>query len=400
MSDSFPDGWNMADVFTQPAKAHLKVFNPSPDRRRQGLVVTNWNPIAAASGVPPERLNVFAGGHRLRAQVDHLVPGDSSRDQLAILIDQPLNTGDDYGSPQAYVNVKEDDPDTREDANAELFENGAKLWNDRIEVWIHTAVDRLGSQFRCFGGAITSVLRYRQDQRPFDSLDGIAAAQNFLGHVDKRLQVDRVRLARPVWDKDDEPVIEAQLHNKPWPAIAMSKGPARACVTLASQPIPFKTTTPGGAPIECTCTVYRVISLNFGEDVVHEEMWVEGVFGDGTKADLNFTSRYFMFTDLGPLPVIFRYPSVSGWFALAAEVLSFHGYGFASNSGAGPLWTPPMDWPAEAVLMRDRAFAWELDATKRVRATHVFRFGPRERIADAAGAAWFEIFKPLTGNLA
>ena len=398
MSDNFPDGLPMSEVWAEPANAKLKVFNPSPDRRRQGVVATEWTPIARKSRVPADRLRVFAGWRHIRAQVDRLVPGDPSRDELALLIDQPLSPGDHYASPSAYVNIVDDDPDTRDGAKAELYPTGAKLYNDRGEVWVNTSIDRFGSPYVCFGGAITSVLEYRVDDRPFELLDGIAAACSLIGHPDKRLQVDRVRLVRPPWDKSDEPSVEVKLHNTPWTAIAKSEGPVRACVTLASQPFTYKTTTPKGDPISCEYTVFRVVSLNAGELVVHEDMWVEGKFGDGTKTDLNFTSRYFMMTNLGPEPVIFRYPSVAGWFVIASEAIAFHGYGFASNCGAGPLWTPPMDWPDDD--MKDRAFAWELNETKRVRAAHLFSFGRHERIADSAGAAWFDIYQPLTAKLA
>jgi hypothetical protein len=396
MSDRFPD---MAEVYAQPARARLKVFNPSSDKRRQGLVVTDWEPIAAASGVAPERVKLFAMDQHVRAQVDHLVPGDPSKDRLAFLIEQPMNIGDDYGSPSALVNVGDADPDTRFGAKAELFPTGAKLYNDRIEVWVNTSTDREESKYQCFGGAITNVLRFRTDDQPFELLDGIAAASRLLGHCDKRLQVDRVRLMSPPWEPaDDKAFQELAFHDMPWNGLAKCEGPARACVTLASAPFPYETSTPGGKPIKAECTVYRVISINFGDDVVYEEIWVEAKLDGGVKTDLYFTVRYFMMTDLGPEPAIFRYPSVSGWFAIASEVMALHGYGFASNCGAGALWTPPMDWPDED--LKDRAFAWEVGAAKRIRAAHVFTFGRRQEIADAAGAAWFGIFKPLTGSLA
>jgi hypothetical protein len=391
---------DMPATYSQDAAASLQLENPSP-YGRAGAVVTRWAPVAKSSGLDGTHVRVSIRGDRLRAQVDPIVPGDPSRDELAFIVDRPLGAGpESYGQSCGEVSINEGTLDDRFGGKIDQLATGVKLTNNRIEVWINTAITGEAPNLKCFGGAVTNILMFRHNDRPFDLMDGIASSNRLLGYAQKRLQIDRIRLMQPAWSPEQHH--DHSLHDRAWTTVAVGAGPARCWATLRSEPFDYQTLDMSEQVVRrYTCTVYRLFSLFYDEDTVHEQTWVAGVpASGGTTVDLSFRPRYFMMTDLGPVPETFRYPDHSGWFVIAAKVPPFHGFTFASNTPIGPLWIPPLDWPDRDLLL-ERAFHWELDATRLAHCVYRFGFGEVSSLSDAAGWMWYtRTFKPLRASLA
>lgn len=388
----------------------LTVFNPSP-YKRGGIVVTQFKPIAERMGGYPDGVRVFREVSQsqrveLQAQLDRLVLDDRSRDQLVFALDEPLPIGkDDYSKISAFVTVEPASapaPPAAGDPTAEPFGNGVKFLTGPLNVWLNTAANRNRADDNWFGGAVATV-----QVNDFELLDALAAFFGRSHHQEKRaMQLDRVHLVRPPWDKDGS--VDENLFDKPWrcvnairpdsalPSRTAATGPLRATATIVSKEFDFACKDIDQHERVFTCSVYRAISVFRDRDLIGEQIWVNGIIeGSDDSADLWFCPRFFMMMQLALRPITFRYPDHPGWFALSSPELPHNGYAFATDANAGPIWNPPLDYPDRDTA--HRAYSWELGATRYARAFHIFRRDTNpQALSDAAGWAWYELaYRPI-----
>jgi hypothetical protein len=371
---------------------------------REGYVITQWQPIAAQHQLDTDRLWAVRDQEfpprkwGMPAQVDRIVPDDRSRDQLVFRIDEPVKGGDDedYRSDCGVRRLEESDVARPSGPTATAAYSNVHLRNDKLELWINTSSNIFGETRHWFGGAVTSLkLEHR-----FDVLDAIAARRGWPPASDevRCMQLDRVHLVRPPWDEDgsmDEP-----LYAKHWRCLGTTSGPVRATATLVCDPFRYTFKDMTQTKRHFTCEVYRTLSLFQGEEWILDDVWVNAKPDDGGDAvDLWFSPRYFMMTQFTTGRSTFRFPSNPGWFAVTCPEDPLNGYGFATDSQAGALWNPPLDWPDRET--KAWAFSWELGATRFARSAHIFRIGTNQNdMSDAAGRAWYELmYKPLRAEL-
>ena len=394
----------------QPVR--LTLHNPSP-YERGGIVVTPFASIAERMGGWPDGVRVFHerwGMERLElvAQLDRLVPGDRSRDQLVFALAVPLPGAktDDYSEISGFVTVEPAAAPavTPGGPSAEPFPTGVKLMSGSLNVFLNTAAhhDDDRQRDRWFGGAVTSV-----QVDGFEMLDSLAAFFRMPHHPDKRaMQLDRVHIVRPPWDRDVS--FDAKLYDKHWrcvngvpsgkgePSRTTASGPLRATATIASTEFQFTCRDVDQNERAFACTVYRAVSVFRDRDIIGEHVWVSAVpDGGGDPADLWFSARYFMMVQLALRPITFRYPNHPGWFALNSTELPHNGYAFATDANAGPIWSPPLDYADEHTV--HRAYAWELGATRCARTFHLFRnHTSPQALTDVAGWTWYDLaYKPI-----
>lgn len=409
--------------------AKLVLKNPS-DYSRGGVVITPWKPVAAKLGVKrdarvrvshdaeePTSANVAravrhdterARGTVLATQVDRLDPDDPEFDQLVFTLDRAINAGDsDYGHPSAFATVEQttdEPPDTG--TWYETYFTGVKLGNRRMHVWINTSVNKHDNE-NWYGGAITSV-----QVGSFEMLDALASdlGQAHLSHREIRCaQVDQIHLVRPPWDADTS--VDAQVFSEPWRCISVSHGPVRTTATIVSSDFSYTCKDVDQTERVFTCNVYRAISIYADRDEIHEQVWVKGKPQGGDVVPLWFSLRYFMLMrfrkervrgESWPTSAIvtFRYPNHDGWFAMTSKTRPHHGFGFATDAHAGPIWNPPLDYLDPET--RHFAFTWELGATRCARSVHTFyeKTTPKE-LSDAVGWTWYDcLFRPLRAEVA
>jgi hypothetical protein len=267
-----------------------------------------------------------------------------------------------------------------------------------LDVYLNTVKESPAKKERhdWFGGAFTSV-----QLNQLEMLDPIADSTGWYlqHHPEKRIQLDRVHLVRPPWDKDGS--VDFDLYGGDWKVESVCEGPVRATVTISSVPFTYTChdTDPEKPAIQFDCSVYRAVSLYPDQAWFAEKIWLKAKrIGDARPVDLWFRPRYFMLNNLSLKPDEFRYPDHPGWFIVVSE--KKHGYAFATDSQAGAVWRPPLDHPDAKT--RHRAFEWELGATRCAHAIHLFhRQTTRTVLADHIGDVWYSFcFKPIWAKLA
>jgi hypothetical protein len=381
----------------------IGVKNPSR-HARGGVVVMPWEPVSRACGLAGDDVTVYQGKTPLRTQVDPIDPSDPSRAELVFALQDLVCEGeDDYSKICTTLTVGER-PESLLGPRADASLTGVKLrWrDDRYKVWINTSTDRDGHG-TWFAGAITSAeLTYGGGI--IDLLDAPASFKKHRHFKNKRIQVDRIRLHRGARDRHPLPWSDSFVFNQPWTTIATSHGPLRASATIRSRPFEYRTDDVGGKQT-VECAAYRTFTLYEGDTRIFESICVREVKRSGDDlipgAWLWFSPRYFALLRiaLAEDPEIWRYPSLPGWFSVASVEPPRPAYGFATDSHAGTLWNPPLDYQDDDDETEDDAWMWELSVTRHARAVHILAFHTSARIlADAAGSAWYDnAFRPLTG---
>lgn len=372
----------------------LTLYNPSP-YPRGGVVITPWSDVANALG-SPANVRVFrdyGNGYRvpLEAQIDRIDPNDPSRDELVFALDSPLPAGNaDYTHGCGDVVIE---PSTSPVAPPAVVANrqftGVNLNNGSLDAWINTSSNHNAPHNHWFGGALAS-LRIGND----DMLDPIGQHIGLLDPDRRAMQIDRIHLVRPPWDEEGS--FDANVFDKHWRCVAANSGPLRATATIVSSPFEYRCRDVDQNLRTFTCTVHRAISVLAGRDVITEKVWVSADADGATPpVDLWFVARYFMLVNLYVEPITFRYPDHPGWFVLVAPGFPRHGYGFATNAYAGPIWNPPLEHGDDET--RHRAFSWELGATRLATTAHLFRRNTSSKeLSDAIGWTWYDlIYKPL-----
>ncbi|HEV7921738.1 MAG TPA: hypothetical protein VGR02_13195 [Thermoanaerobaculia bacterium] len=383
---------------TPSGRVELTLRNPSP-YTRGGPIVAPWQPVAAAGSLRSGTARVFYDGMGVPTQVDRLDPDDSSRDQLVFSVDERVEKSeeDDYRAPCGTVAVHEGPQAAQGSAWVEVHPTGVKLGNGTLQLWVNTSAASPREDHRddhWFGGAVTSVQLHGMEM-----LDAHGAAGGYHHHPDIRcMQVDRVHLVRPPWNVEGSE--DVYLHNRNWRTVSAHAGAVRATAVIASDPFRYSWKDTDGKPRIFDCAVYRAISLYPDVDWVGEEIWVKATpGGEGRPAHFWFVPRYFMMSNMSAYPDKFRYPDHPGWFVITSPAEPRQGYGFATDSMAGPLWHPPLDYPQGRT--RHRSFSWELGATRFAHSVHIFRQSttPRE-ISDAIGLLWYkQVYKPMRATL-
>ena len=377
----------------------LALYNPS-EYPRGGMVVTAWAPIARQLGVPRSALvevTVQGDPEPCDTQVDILDPADPEQDQLVFKLRKNLNPGDpNYAIPTAWATVTTTSVYPGNGGVwADSYPNGVKLGNQRMHIWLNTAVTRHAGE-DWYGGAITSV-----QLRQFEILDAVAADIDQTPHPQIRCaQIDRIHLVRPPWDEDGS--IDVFVFNKPWMAFwqTISRGPVRVTVTIESASDRYEFKDVDSTKRVFTCSVFRAISIYADRDDIHEEVWVKAKSEHGdAPLYLWFSPRYFMLMQLTKKRTTFRYPNHDGWFAVNAPKRPHHGFGFATDSHAGPLWNPPLEYTDEHT--RHWAYVWELGATRRARSVSLFhRKTTPQELTDAIGWTWYDrLYRPLRAKV-
>jgi hypothetical protein len=376
----------------------LTLRNPSP-YGRAGLIVTPWQPVSDLLG-GPSHVGVFRDydGTRvpLTAQIDRLDPSDPSRDELVFALDHDASRGDDdYTSDCGAIVVEPAAPQqvpTGPRVNA-LYD-GVQFTNQRLRAWLNTSTTHDSNDNPWFGGAMASI---RWDDQ--ELLDPIADDLGFEHDPDKRsLQIDRIHLVRAPWDETGS--FDWFLFDKPWRTVAVNEGPLRATATIVSWPFDFKCRDVDQDERTFKCTVHRALSIFNDSDVITEKLWVRADADGPTPAvDLWFSARYFMLVNLSLETIQFRYPDHPGWFAMVAEGRPRHGYAFATDAYAGPIWHPPLEHKDPDTA--HRAYSWELGATREANSAHIFRRDTTtQRLTDAIGWTWYDlVFKPLRATI-
>ncbi len=383
------------------APVTLTLRNPSP-YERQGLVVTPWEPISRLLG-SPKHVRVYRDyGQGFRAelpfQIDRIDPDDPSRDELLFALDSPLRAGDeDYGTGCGFAVIEPANsaPQNATGPRAKALFHGAELKHDRFDVWLNTASNHDNPKNHWFGGALASV-RWNDH----DLLDPIAEDVYLDPDEDRRAaQIDRIHLVRPPWDEDGS--FDAYVFDKPWRCVGTSDGPLRATATIVSSPFTFRCRGSDQQPRTFTCTVHRAVSIFAGSDVIAEKIWVRGdVEGPTQAVDMWFSARYFMLVNLSLGAITFRYPNHPGWFAvLSTRTRATHGYAFATDSYAGPIWHPPLEH--ENPSTGHRAYSWGFDATRLASNAHILRRDTtQQELTDTIGWVWYDLlYKPLRATI-
>jgi hypothetical protein len=380
----------------------IGVRNPS-GHARGGLVIMPWEPVARACGLSPDEVTVLQGGEPLRTQVDLIDPADPSRAELVFALREPVCDGTDDYSKICGTFTVERRAQSLLGPRADELPSGVKLRSrdEHYKVWINTSVDRQGHG-TWFAGAITSAeLQY--SGRVIDLLDAPASFAQHRHFKNKRIQVDRIRLYRSAHDAYPTPWSDVFVFNQPWTTVSVSHGPLRATATIRSTPFEFRTDDGGKRTTQCA--VYRTLTLYDGDSRIFESMCVREVTRSGEDwvpgAWLWFSPRYFALLRIALAEdvEVWRYPSLPGWFSVASVEPPRPAYGFATDSHAGPLWNPPLDYQDDDEETEDDAFMWELSVTRHARAVHILAFHTSARLhADAAGSAWHDTtFRPLAG---
>lgn len=383
---------------------YLTLHNPSPTAARGGIVVTPWKGIADRGSLDPDALVLF-DGQEMAAQVDRLDPNDPSHDELVFrLPDGALSPGDeDYSTAdEKKLSVSQREvpaaPENKP-VSIERHATGLNLRNDVLDIYLNTVAESPSGKGhedkKWFAGAFTSVQLHQ-----FEMLDPVAADSGWYEHhhKEKRIQVDRVHLVRPPWDKGRS--VDFELFRDGWSVESVSVGPLRATVTIASKKYEFtcRDADEKKPKIEFDCWVYRAVSLYPDQEWFSEKIWVKAKrVGSDSPTDMWFRPRYFMLTNLSLRPDEFRYPDHPGWFAIISE--QGYGYAFATDALAGPIWRPPLDHPDGRT--RHRAFEWELGQTRYAHAIHLFhRQATRTSLASRIGDIWYNFcFKPIWAKL-
>jgi hypothetical protein len=375
------------------------VSNPSP-HARSGLVVMPWQPVHKACGLAADEVAVFHDGKELDTQVDRIDRGDHARDELVFFLKDTVCDGtDDYAKACATLTIGRR---MRRVAGPRADEKatGVKLVSEDevFKVWINTATDRDGHG-TWFGGAITSV-----EAGPIDLLDSSAYFRSAKPRKNKRLQLDRIRLYRSPQDQT-APWQDEFVFNQAWEVVGVSRGRVRALTTIRSKPFPYTWSEKGQPQQTITCAVYRTFAIYSNDYRIFETTCVRQLAdGKATKEDLWFVPRYFMLMRLALAQPIksFRYPSLPGWFSLSSRAYPYAGFAHATDSQAGPVWNPPLDYTDGDDDSEDDAYMWELSATRKAYAVHMFFVQTGlERVTDAAGKAWYDVaYRPLRGSLA
>ncbi len=361
-----------------------------------------WEPIAKLLG-SPKHVRVwrdYGGDYRvpLRAQVDRIEKDDRSRDELVFTLDAPLRPGDeDYGSVSGYALIEpEDNPPLDGGPRVDALPTGVSFSDgDDFYAWLNTSSNHDDPKNHWFGGAVTSVRRYGREL-----LDPIADETGLPFDPDKRgAQIDRIHFVRPPWDEDGS--FDEFVFNKYWECKVTSSGPVRATATIVSQPFPFTCRDADQRPRRFACSVHRSVSIYAGGDVIVEKIRVSAdVEGPTPVVDMWFSARYFMLVNLSFGPITFRYPDHPGWFAVLAEdSRAKHGYAFATDAYAGPIWHPPLEHKDPST--GHRAYSWELGATRLASVVHLFRRDTTTKaLTDAIGWHWYDhLYKPLRAGL-
>ncbi|HKO58708.1 MAG TPA: hypothetical protein VJ276_22775 [Thermoanaerobaculia bacterium] len=381
--------------------AKLTLLNPSP-YARGGPIVTPWEPIATAGSFDPKNVTVFYDGRKMPTQVDRLDPDDPSRDELVFSVPELLSTSneDNYQTESGYATVREGKNDEPVQVWVDQQYTGVKLGNGLLEIWINTDAasprpDHKNDKW--FGGAATSV---QLDGHEILDVVGVHGGFGAYGHHHeiRAMQLDRVHLVRPPWNEEGS--VDQKLFNRNWRTVSAVAGPVRATATIASDPFDYEYKDAVGKELSFKCSVYRAISLYPGQDWILEEVWLKAIPGGGKKPSLFwFVPGYFMMTEMSFYPDKFRYPNHPGWFVITAPDEENQGYGFATDSLAGAIWHPPLDYPDGR--SQHRSFSWELGATRCARCVHLFRrHTNRLGISDAIGKLWYsQAFKPVRAKL-
>jgi hypothetical protein len=380
----------------------LTLRNPSPYKRR-GMVVVPWQPIAAKLGNPLHARVLFDHGFGgslapLDTQVDRLDPNDPTRDELVFRVDEPISAGDeDYQTPCGSVVVEgANAPQTSTSGlKADAAYDGVALTHDKLYVWLNTSVSHDSPNNPWFGGALACV---RHDNR--DLLDPIAEDLGFELDLDRRAaQIDRIHFVRPPWDEEGS--FDQDVFNNYWKCVSTSAGPLRALATIESAPFKFLCRDADQTIRTFTCRVHRTLGILNGSDLITDKIWVTGdVEGPTPPVPMWFSARYFMLVNLSLGSITFRYPDHPGWFAvLAQDTPVHHGYAFATDSYAGPIWHPPLVHKDKST--RHRAYSWELGARRLANAVHLLRRDTTtQSLTDAIGWAWYDLmYKPLRATL-
>jgi hypothetical protein len=415
--------------------AKLRLFNPSP-YARAGHVTIDWQEICDHPPTNPELLVVRdQAERRLPCQYDPVFPG---RAKLSFTLADALPVvgadGYDYACPVASATVESgtagewQEPATprpeafKVDKEGKL--HGVKLRNGLVEIYVNLTAAPWEPQRCWFSGAATSIVLTR-GQKHHELLD-----TNPWEHAaEKRiLHLDRLWLPCPAWSWGDRHHIS--LFDSPYEVFAVSGGPVRGSVTLASNPFDYPYTELGRKEVQkLTCRLFRVLSLYREANHVIEELFVRGS-RDGDPAgkeavDLTFAAHYFSYLRMNGGLRISRFKGIPDWFAITSGRLAvaqkFHCYGFATDVHTGHVTHPSPNYPRGDEA--ENTVSWELLPAKSAKCLHLFSFchvedwpwpeegdffaseaalakKARREGESRAGRAWYEhIYKPLKATL-
>jgi len=359
----------------------IEVISPTDLLRRTAFVTMPLADLAGDRAQSVNSVSVSGGKHRVLAQIDRIDPDLPSRDVVSMLIDDVPGGGVKFGVPSANLVVSlEQGGAAPADPDLGVYEEPARveMWSNRFRLHIHLPKEPTEYQ----GGAITSI---QLDDR--EMLDPIKAEIGPHDHdPEKRLQVDRVRIANPPWS--DEPWTEHLIFTEAWKCVKSGSGPVRAFANLESSPF---TVDHGG--VVYTCHLHRVVSIFHNVDYILDELYVTGRKDGATTGvpdQLSFAAHYFLKMNCGVFPPITRVPLIPDWFSIGATEIPFPGYGFAATVPCGRIDNPPIDYPNER--SEHSAFSWDLGFAREARCVHLFkRRMPANVVADETGRAWFDL---------
>jgi len=386
----------------------LGIFSPTDEWRGRAFVTVPLGELAGVDAATVKRVGMWRGGDRIPAQIDRIDPEFPALDVVSMVLHNLRPGGASLGLETVQLSpVLESDDSQMGDEDQPLREatpesltvkakdlgvyvehdKRAEMWTNRMRLHIHLPKEPTGYQ----GGSITSI---QLDDG--EMLDPIRAEIGPRDHdPEKRLQVDRVRIANPPWY--EAPWTEHLVYKEAWTCVQAGAGPVRAFVNLRSSPFTVAHDGPS-----FVCHLHRVISVFHDVDHIIDDLYVTGRPADNENdapVQLSFAAHYFLKMNFSVFPEITRVPQIPDWFSIGASVNPYPGYGFASSVPCGRIDNPPMDYPN--IRSEHSAFSWELGFARTVQCLHMFkRKTPAGVVADETGRAWFDlIFKRARANI-
>ena len=389
----------------------IGIFSPTDEWRGRAFVTAPLRELAGDDAAAVKRVRILRKEDRVPAQIDRIDPEFPAFDVVSMLL-YNVEQGMKKGKPSVIETIQlspvfeydepptgdEDEPlrkTTPDSVTIEArglgvyveYQNRVEMWSNRMRLHIHLPKEPTEYQ----GGAITSI---QLDDR--EMLDPIQAEFGPHNHdPEKRLQVDRVRIANPPWS--EAPWTEYLVYKEAWTCVNAGSGPVRAFANLRSSPF---TVAHDGASF--VCHLHRVISVFHDVDHITDDLYVTGRPSgkeNEPPVQISFAAHYFLKMNYSVFPPITRVPQITGWFSIGASAHPWPGYGFAASVPCGRIDNPPGDYPSERT--EHSAFSWELGFAREARCVHLFkRETPASIVSDETGRAWFDLFfKPAQANI-
>ncbi len=377
----------------------LEVVNPS-SYPRGGRVAVLWEPIYKATRIPPEELIVSdAAGNQLFAQVAPADLAEAIGPQLLFILKEDVRERNHEGRVSPYlVHLTRGKPEYQEEGDEPRVEvewsrnrepRRVTLAHNRLEVRLELFPSPWDNERNWYAGAASSVLldgtemlTYRVD--PFD-------------YETRCMQIDEVYL---IAGEEKLAFDKSKLIKQPYQLIADVRGPVRASVIVATQPLVLDYAEFGTRKkVPVAYQLFRKISLHRGENFLEEVFSVRRVSpapkGVKGSSEPTFEVSFFSYINLGldPYKLTNLRPE---WLGIGSAWAPYPGYGFAASAPVSSFENPHRKFPKPEHKHKHKTFSWVIDCHEAAKCLHLFMNGKSTELRALVDSVWYEnIGEPL-----